>query len=392
MKLRWLKSLFPTPGSTDRSERMRACTGALFGVVLTGACSFLLLGQSSEALWLIPPTGASAILLFATPSSPLAQPWSIIGGSIISSVIGVTCAKLIGSPLIAAAVAGSLAMAAMFACRCLHPPSGSVALTAVLGGPIIHAMGYSFVLSPVLLNSVLLLATALFFNNVTGRRYPHIAQQGDTNMRRTSDLKPGARLGMVPEDLDIVLRRFNQVLDVNRDDLELILLETERQVYLRRHGVTNCADIMSRDVVSVSFGTELLTAWDLLQKHRIRALPVIDRESRVIGILTRADFIAHANILNHTRIAKNLTYLLRSLRHTHSMKPEVAGQLMFRDVKTANVHQPIVELVSLMSDAGVHSMPVVDNDHKLVGMITQSDMVAALYETNLQIAADTRLP
>ena len=387
MQWKWLTSIFPAPGSTDRFEKMRACAGALFGLVLCGAASVVVLGDAPGTIWLVAPMGASAVLLFAVPASPLAQPWSIIGGNVIAAIIGVTCAKLIGSPMLAAGIAGATAIGAMFALRCLHPPSGAVALTAVLGGPAVHAMGYDFVLVPVALNSLLLLATALFFNNATGRRYPHRVQAAQPNGHLTRDSLPTERLGMIAEDLDTVLARYNQVLDISRDDLESILIETERQVYLRRFGVTHCGDIMSRDVVSVAFGTELQTAWDLLHDQHLPALPVVDRGNHVVGIITKADFIDHANLSLQAGFAKRLAKFLTPVRHSHSIKPEVVGQIMRKQVYSAAENQPIVELVKLMSDAGVHAMPVLDATRKLVGMVTQSDLVAALYESNLQAAS-----
>lgn len=208
-------------------------------------------------MWLIAPMGASSVLLFAVPASPLAQPWSIMGGNIIAAIVGVSCTKLIGEPILAAALAVSLSIAAMFTFRCIHPPSGAVALTAVLGGPAVQAMGYSFILIPVALNSLLLLLTALFFNNATGRRYPHVIQADRTNQHNTSDVAPTDRTGITPQDLDAVLARYNQVLDISRNDLESIMLQTEIQAYRRRLGGTKCADIMSKDVITVEFGTEL---------------------------------------------------------------------------------------------------------------------------------------
>lgn len=380
---KWLLSVFPKPGSIDRFERMRACTGALFGIALTGACTVLLLGKVPGAIWLIAPMGASAVLLFAVPASPLAQPWSIIGGNLVAALIGVTCARLIGEPIIAAALAGALAIAAMFALRCLHPPSGAIALTAVLGGPAIQALGYEFVLMPVALNSVLLLLAALFFNNATGRRYPHLMQAEPVKLHDTTNVAPMARVGMLPQDLDIALRRYNQVLDVSRDDLERIFRETEQQVYLRRFGVTHCADVMSHDVVSVAFGTTLQEAWDLLHAHRITVLPVVDRARRLIGIVTRADFIDHANLGHQEGFAERLRGLLRPILQSHSDKPEVVGQIMRKEVRLARADQPIVELVLPMSDEGLHALPVVDDERRLIGIVTQSDMIAALYESNL---------
>lgn len=392
MKLPFLSGLMPAAGSTDRFERMRACAGALFGLILTGLCTYLILPESANAVLLIAPMGATAVLLFAVPASPLAQPWSIIGGNLVAAVIGVTCAKLIGTPLLAAALAVSLTIGAMFALRCLHPPSGAVALTAVLGGPAIHAMGYQFVLYPVMLSSLLLLATALFFNNATGRRYPHRVPVDPAARHETNDPPPTARLGFTSEDLDSVLARYNQVLDISRDDLQNILIETEMQAYQRRFGVTRCADVMSRDVRSVMFGTELEEAWAMLHKHRLTALPVLDRSNRVVGIVTKADFIAHAKTDRFSALARGLERLLQPVRHTHSIKPEVVGQIMHKEVRTAYADQPVVELVPLMSDAGLHSIPIVDKERRLMGMITQSDMIATLYEKNLRQPAHVAAP
>jgi len=382
--LQWLRSFIPQRSAVDRFERMRACAGALFGILLTGLLSVLMLPHDAATVWLIAPMGASAVLLFAVPSSPLAQPWSIIGGNLVAALVGVSCARLVAEPALAAALAIALAIACMFALRCIHPPSGAVALTAVLGGPVVHAMGYWFVLTPVLLNSFVLLAMALFFNNATGRRYPH-AQQSEhrNNTHHTADAAPMARLGFSHDDLDAVLRRYNQVLDIGRDDLEEIFLQTEMEAYRRRFGETVCADIMSGDVVTVAFSTELAQAWALMQTHRLQALPVLDRARRVIGIVTKSDFLRHAGSHEFDGLGDKLRAFLRRTPHSHSIKPEVVGQIMHGKVRTASIHLPIVQLVSLMADEGVHQIPVIDDERRLAGIVTQSDMVAALYANNL---------
>jgi CBS domain-containing membrane protein len=382
-KLQWLFRIFPTPALVDRYEKMRACAGALFGIVLTGLCSYFILGKDINAAWLIAPMGASSVLLFAVPASPLAQPWSIMGGNMIAAVIGVTCAKLVGEPILAAGLAAALAIGAMFIFRCIHPPSGAVALTAVLGGPAVHAMGYSFVLIPVGLNSLLLLLTALFFNNATGRRYPHVLQPDRSSKHNTTDVAPTERTGITPEDLDAVLARYNQVLDISREDLESIMLQTELQAYRRRLDGTKCSDIMSKDVVHVEFGTELAEAWRQFKSHNLTALPVIDRGRRVIGIVTKADFLDHAETEPHEGLAQRLAHLIRPSMLTHTEKHEVVGQIMTKTVYTARENQSIVELVPLMSDAEIHQVPVVDEQNRLVGMISQTDMIAALFEHGL---------
>jgi CBS domain-containing membrane protein len=383
LNLSHLSKLFPGRDRIDRFEKMRACAGALFGLVITGLCSAYFLPDTRNAVMLIAPMGASAVLLFGVPASPLAQPWSIIGGNLVSALIGVTCGKLIGEPLLAAAVAASFAIGGMFMLRCLHPPSGAVALTAVLGGPAIHAMGYGFVLTPVMLNSVLILSAALFFNNATGRRYPHRVQVEPADKHDTSDAAPTTRLGISSDDLDAVLSRYNQVLDISCEDLQAILLETEMRAHQRRFGITRCSDVMSRDVIHVMFGTPLQEAWTALQEHKLTALPVVGRGNHVVGIITRADFINHARPDSYKGLARALARLLEPVRHTHSIKPEVVGQIMNKNVRTVRHDQPVVELVPLMSDAGLHSLPVVDDDGRLVGIMTQSDMIATLYEKNL---------
>ncbi len=381
----WLRRFLPARTAVNGAERLRVCCGALLGVGLTALLSHAALGPGAAALCLIAPMGASAVLLFAVPASPLAQPWSVLGGNVVSALIGVACAQLIAPPLPSAACAGALAICAMFALRCLHPPSGAVALTAVLGGPAIHALGYGYALIPVGLNTALLLGVALVFNNLTGRRYPH-GQHAPRQAHQTGDPAPTARLGFSPADLDQVLRNYNQVLDISRADLEAILLQTEMGAHQRRFGAIRCVDIMSKDIVSVDFGTDLDEAWQLLLRHRINALPVLNRARRVIGIVTRSDFLRHAQVLDLRNSRNQLRRFLTRSLESPSDKAEVVGQIMSGAVTLARTDQAVVELVALMSDRGMHQIPVVDDEQRLAGMISQPDMIAALFEAGVHHA------
>ncbi|MES3014149.1 MAG: HPP family protein [Pseudomonadota bacterium] len=376
----WVQSLLPPKASVSQRERLRAAAGALIGIALTGLASALLVDSANAALWLIAPMGASAVLLFGVPASPLAQPWSIVGGNVISALIGVACAKLIGPPVAAAAAAIFFSIGAMFALRCLHPPSGAVALTAVLGGAEVHAAGFGFVLVPVALNSLLLLATAVIYNSATGRRYPHGQQAEASHSHQTRDGLPTERLGFTPDDLQAALKDYDQVLDISVDDLEALFHRTEMNAFRRRFGDTRCAAIMSKDVRTVEFATELAEAWALMQTHAVQALPVVNRARHVIGIVTRSDFLEHAGLNDQPSIAVRLRAFLQRTAHTHSDKHEVVGQIMSARVSTAFETTPVVELVPLMADIGHHHVPIVDTERRLVGMVTQTDLVAALYE------------
>ncbi|MES2037113.1 MAG: HPP family protein [Pseudomonadota bacterium] len=387
--LAWCKTFAPAQIGTDNRERLRACAGMLAGLFLTGLATGAMLG-SYAAIPMIPmllaPIGASAVLLFGVPASPLAQPWSIVGGNMLSALVGVLCVHLLGPSMATAALATALAVAAMFLLRCLHPPGGAVALTAVLGGPAILGLGYQFVLIPTGINSILLMLFALAYNNATGRRYPHAAQPDHSSKHGTGDVRPIDRLGFQSRDLDEVLQKYNQVLDISRDDLESLFLQTEMHAYRRRFGEISCADIMSRDVITAEYGTTLEEAWTLLRQHRIKALPVIDKARRVIGIVTLVDFMKNANLDVYEKFDEKLRQMLRRTRLMHSTKPEVVGQIMSHPVRTARHDMHIVELVPLLSDQGLHHIPIINDERRLIGMLTQSDLVAALYRGKL---ADT---
>ncbi len=379
----WLHSLLPALPYVDKKERFRSCMGALLGIFFTGLISITLPGNASGTMWLAAPMGASAVLLFAVPASPLAQPWSILGGNVISALIGVSCAKLIGIPMLAASAAIFLAIAAMFALRCIHPPGGAVALTAVLGGQQVHLAAYGFVLAPVGLNTVLLLACAILYNKATGRRYPHTQLAELKKQHADSHILPKPRPGFTPEDLAAALKDYNQVLDVSLDDLETLFRQTERKAFNRRFGTTQCGQIMSPGIVSVEYATELEQAWQLMQEHAIEALPVVNRARHVIGIVTRTDFLNHANLENYRNIGERFRHFLRKNTSDHSDKHEVVGQIMSDAVKTVFDNTPMSDLVPLMSDKGLHHIPVINARHKLVGMLTQTDLVSALYEASL---------
>ena len=383
---RWL----PSPTTASGAEQLRAAVGALCGLLVTAVLSHFLLEPGSATIFMIAPVGASAVLLFALPASPLAQPWSAIGGNVVSGLVGAGCVRWLGASLpmpMLCGVAVGAAIAAMFALRCLHPPGGAVALTTVIGGPAVHAAGFEFALLTVLVNTALLTGVAILYNNLTGRRYPHTQQAAHPNPHGTGDAVPTVRLGFKPEDLDAVLKQHDQVLDISRDDLESLFMQTEQRAYQRRFGIINCEDIMSRDIVSAEFGTELEPAWQLMRNHRVVVLPVLNRARRVIGIVTQTDFLEHGGLDSYSGMRSQLQRFLRKSGVTHTEKAEVVGQIMSHHPTTARLNTPIVDLVPLMANSGFHHIPIVDAEDRFAGIITQSDLVAALYQTRLAEAA-----
>ena len=283
----WFAAFVPAPVTVSRREIALGALGALLGLGCAAWFSQHMLAGLNP--WFIAPMGASAVLLFAVPSSPLAQPWSIVGGNLVAALIGVTCARWVPDLALASALAGSLAIAAMFSLRCLHPPSGAVALTAVLGGPAVHALGYAFVLWPVAIDSLLLLMAALVFNVSARRRYPHRAP-APAPTHLTRDVPPSARLGLTLQDLHAAIEARGELLDVSEDDLQELFVEAEHRAWQRRFGRLRCNEIMSHDVITVTPSTAAQEAWQRMIHHAVKALPVVDAQSRLLGIVTLHDF------------------------------------------------------------------------------------------------------
>lgn len=363
----FLSSFLPARARVGGRERLRAFLGGAVGIFVTALICRWLGGVDSITPWLIAPLGASAVLVFALPASPLAQPWSVIGGNTVSALVGVACATHIPDPVIAGGCAVGLAIALMFALRCLHPPGGATALFAVLA----HSSSFGFALFPVAVNSVLLVFMGVVYNSLSGRRYPH-------GQQTTAPLASAAGR-FSANDLDAALAHYNQVLDVSRDDLEDLLHYAELAAYQRNLGGLRCADIMSTSPLSVVFGTHLDDAWTLMREHRIKALPVIDLGRRIIGIVTVADFMRQADVSTVTSIGKNLRAAVKRSGSLTADKPEVVGQIMTRSVRVMSAQRHVIELVPLFSEDGHHHIPIIDDEQRLVGIITQTDLVRALY-------------
>lgn len=395
-------------------EQLRAACGALCGILVAGLASLWLTQRTGGGLWLAAPMGASAALMFAVPSSPMAQPWAVIGGNGVAALVGVGAAAFIPNAPLAAATAVGGAIGLMFLLRCLHPPGAATALLAVLT----HTVDLSYALLPILVNCLLLVLTASAYNSLTGHPYPH---------RRAPAPPPGPGPRFTAADLDAALARYGEVLDVGRDDLEGLLQEARAQAYQRTLGELKVRDMMSRDLVTARPDTPLAQAWERLQHRSIKALPVIDAQGHVVGILTLADF------LRAMKGARQVTpeggepptgevgaVALRRLtpatdgaatgqaggattgrdtaqagespvgetgkvapRHVTPEKGApligTVGEVMTQQVSVARASMHVVELLPLMSVGRHHHLPVVDEEGVLVGMLTQSDLVRALH-------------
>lgn len=212
--------------ATSHAEKAISALGALLGIVAVYWATHWtfpegLEGSAGGAL-LLASMGASAVLLFAVPQGALSQPWAVIGGHLISACIGVTCQKLFPGHAWTAGLAVGLAVGAMHYLRCIHPPGGATALAAVIGGPDIHALGFHYLLMPVVINVAAIFATAIAFNALfPWRRYPaHLHRR----QRALPITQPERRqFELTQEDFSAAMAQLDSYVDINSESLTELL-------------------------------------------------------------------------------------------------------------------------------------------------------------------------
>jgi len=213
----------PKLAGASLHDRLIACAGAGLGVLVAALAGLGIQDMFPALPFLIAPIGASAVLVFVVPSSPLAQPWPVFGGNVISALVGVTVLHMVPVTFAAIAIAVAASITLMSLLRCLHPPSGAVALTTILGGQAIVDAGYIYPMSIVAANSAALLAAGWLFHRFSGHSYPH----------RTVPA-PALPVGLLRADIDQAVQEAHESFDIDLADLEAILLTAERIAEQRR--------------------------------------------------------------------------------------------------------------------------------------------------------------
>lgn len=324
--------------------------GSVTGIFLAGFVMHVWLGHGAGLPLLIAAIGASAVLLFAVPASPLAQPWAIVGGNTISALVGIACQKLIGDPAYAACIAVAGAIAVMSLARCLHPPGGAVALTTVIGGPAVTAAGWSFALVPVAANSALLLAIGWLFYTAIRGNYPHHAAQF---------VAPGAdRAGFTIADVESVLAQYDALLDVSSEDLDTLFRQLETRAYRRLHGMIACNSIMRTDVVSLHPHDRVAESSALFANCNTRALPVVTADGQIAGLLCISDIPAAGTTAT-------------------------VADVMDRSPCLVAPGTPIDELLPILSGGIYREALVVDANGQLLGMIGQTELLGAIWRGHI---------
>ena len=168
-----MKGTTKSPPQVSLLEITWSWIGAFLGIAAVALINDYLL-EEQDLLMIIGSFGASAVLIYGAIKSPLAQPRNLLGGHVLSALIGVAAYKMFQPHLwLAASVAVATAIAVMHATKTLHPPGGATALIAVIGSQKIHSLGYLYAVIPVGLGALMMLIVALLVNNIPkNRRYP----------------------------------------------------------------------------------------------------------------------------------------------------------------------------------------------------------------------------
>lgn len=209
-------------------DRMIAGVGAAVGVAVAMAIGHWLapvLGESTGLSLppLLAPMGATAVLVFAVPASPLAQPWPVIGGNVIGATVGSAVAHVMPDPAIAAGLAVALAIVVMSLARCLHPPGGGTALLAIVGGKGAAAASFAFGPSIVLVNALVLVAAGWLWHRSSGHSYPH----RPALMPGTAPTPAAIEALLHRDDIDKALADMGESFDISVDDLDMLLHRAE---------------------------------------------------------------------------------------------------------------------------------------------------------------------
>lgn len=343
----------PYSSHSTLQSKLQSAVGAFLGILITGLIFLFTSHVQPNQTWLMAPLGASALMLFTLPESPLAQPWSLIGGNLIAGFVGMTCLFLIDTPLLSASISIFACILLMYALRCLHPPSGAVAVMIAMGASGTRDLGYVFILHPLGTITLTLLLCAFVYNRATGQIYP-------VNVREN-------------------LNKQKELMEVKDIDTEAVALHSEQRTYAQRFEKLRCHQIMQSDIPTLKIDTPLDEAWQIILNRNIQALPVLGDRGELLGIVTRSDFIRQTEASTFDSFKTQLKNLLNRNPKNVKTKPGAVGQMMRTTGQIVRVESPVVDAVPLMLDQKMRHIAVVDEQGLFKGMINQTDMIAALF-------------
>ncbi|WP_317387155.1 HPP family protein [Tritonibacter scottomollicae] len=358
LKSNLLRHLSPAVPPAQMREPLRAAAGAAAGI---GVCALFALVWPEIAgvpMHLLAPLGASAVLIYAVPNSPLAQPWSAICGNVVSAVAAVAVLQAVPMPW-GPTLAVAAAIIAMMIARALHPPGGAIALLAALNPVPVLDAGFAFAIVPVGFLTAALVLTGIMVNRVTGRKYPF--RQSVETPAQPQEI----RLGLSNDELEELLERFHQSTNIGVADLGRLLAAAEEEAAQHRFDGVTCGSIMTQNLITVTPDVPAAQIAQLFRRHSVKSLPVVDAKENFVGLILQSDLI-DALIRGGGRKFRPLRQ--GKLRAKHVMQPP-AGSVP-HDL-------PVGTLLNRLSQHGVQTVPIT-KDGRLAGTLTRTDIICLL--------------
>lgn len=373
---RFVQAMSPAVGPPRLREMLRACIGAGIGLTL---CTFLVrltmapvtAAGPDPTLLLIAPLGATAMLAFAVPSSPLAQPWPALVGNTASALVGVAVVLTVTEPWLALGLSVTCAMIVMMLLRATHPPAAGVALGAVLTADSVREVGFSYAFSPVLLDTALLLLVAVLFNRATGRIYP-FRQPEDHAPRHVGEA--GLRPMVNSAELTVLLQRLQLDANIGAADLGQLIEAAHQQAAEHLFDGVETAQIMSRNLVTAYPQMPVSQIAALFRQHKVRTLPVVGFDGVFQGLVSESDLV---RTLHAPDTKTDNGVLNRLLRASRDVVEPVAAEVMQRKVGTVTEATPLGVLIDLLAEGAQQAVPVLD-EGRLVGLVSRADLIATL--------------
>ncbi|MEH6719083.1 MAG: HPP family protein [Aurantimonas endophytica] len=383
---RALQPFGPVIGPT----RLRDAAFGAFGAglaLLLGAAALHLLGASlAGGAYLIAPMGATAVILFALPNSPLAQPWSAIVGNTISALAAFAVHYVTRDPMLAVGAAVGLAIGGMYLARALHPPGGAVALTAALNPAMIDALGFRFVLGPVFFGTVALVLLAILWHRLNGRVYP-FRQPDSDGPHATADKAAQQRLGLTAEELAGILANYRQSANLGVEDLARLIAAAEQTAAGHALADATCGAIMSRDLVTVGPEARAAQVADLFRKHGFSSIPVVSEDDVLLGVIFQLDLIRRAR-RDALRSKSGFGAAMVAIRRDRNSDILRAADVMTTGLPSVTPETPVASLLPLLSDGGEEAVPVMLGD-RIVGIVTRTDLLSALARNTARSVGET---
>ena len=341
---RILRGLGPALPRARVPETLRAALGAGLGLALANAALLGAAPDAASSILIIAPFGASAFLIYVVPSSPLAQPWSVVVGNSVSALAALLVLMLPLPGLVQLALAVALAVAGMALVRAQHPPGGAVALTTVLTALSGHPLDWGWIAAPVAAGSVTLVAFGVLWAWLTGRTYPF-------RLPVSVPIVPLHRLAPSPEALAESLTQLRLAANIGVEDLARVIGRAEALSPGLDPAALHAGAVMTREMITAAPDSKAADLIALFQHHRFKSLPVVDRQGDLLGLIPQAALLG--------------------------ADPSLTAAALVSPVQTLSPDASLSDLIRMLEDGAQAAVPILDRT-RLVGIVTRSDLIAAL--------------